>query len=71
MEQWFLIGANWAANDGKRNVVIEKEYVSRGTRAFMIRNLATGRLGHIELPGLTRKFHYTGYDPNYLPNEHE
>ncbi|AYB69566.1 hypothetical protein SEA_JUICYJAY_83 [Mycobacterium phage JuicyJay] len=65
MEMMFTTGANWT--DGKRNVVIEEEYVSRGTRAFVIRNLETDRKSRIELPGLTRKFNYVGHDPNYTP----
>lgn len=61
----FLAGANWASNDGKRNVVIDREVVGPRGREFSIRNLATGRRSWIELPGLTRKFRFVGYDPNY------
>ncbi len=66
-DRMFMIGANWEARNGSRIVVINREIDSFRGRAFVIRNVATGRSNRIELPGLTRKFRFLGYDPAYLP----
>ncbi|MEX7474249.1 hypothetical protein AB4Z39_31635 [Mycobacterium adipatum] len=67
----FLVGANWASEDSKRTVVINQEIDSLRGRAFVIRNVATGRSNRIELGGLTRKFRFLGYDPAYLPERRQ
>lgn len=66
-DKMFLVGANWTSNDGKRNVVIDREVSGGRDRTFILRNVATGRSNRIELPGLTRKYCFTGYDPEYVP----
>lgn len=67
VSEMFLVGANWVSDDGKRNVVINREVTGGRDRTFVIRNVQTGRSNRIELPGLTRKFRFVGYDPAYLP----